>query len=292
MNAIILAIFSNICFASASIGFTHYSIKISSKWMNYFKAIIATLGFSIICFIFNLWQIIPNQAFILLFLSGLVGLGVGDIFLLKAFTHLGSGRVLMLFGFQPLFLGFVASHLFHQDFSLQKFTAVFFLILCLFSFSLESFKTKGHWDFAGLCFAILGVTMDGIGVLLSRSAFEMVPSISPFYANWIRGVAACIFFTIWTTFNNEIQLFKKWNIQNQKDKLFIFFSAFAGTFMSLSFYLMAVKIGHLASISAIVVTAPLFASGLDFIRGKSKPNIYFWFGLIFFLIGFGILMFV
>jgi drug/metabolite transporter (DMT)-like permease len=290
VNAVILAIFSNICFATASIGFTHYSIKISSKWMNYFKAFIATMGFTLVCLIFNLWQNIPNQAILLFLLSGVMGLGLGDVFLLKAFTHLGSGRVLMIFGFQPLFLGFAASHLFHQDFSTQKFIAVFFLVLCLFSFSLESFKTKGHWDFIGLCLAILGVSMDGIGIILSRTAFEMTPNISPFYANWLRGLAACSVFAVWSLFNRELKILPQWKAQSRQDKLYIFLSAFAGTFLSLSFYLMAIKTGHLASISAIAGTAPLFASSIDFIRGRSKPNIYFWFGLCFFLIGFAILI--
>jgi uncharacterized membrane protein len=290
MNAIILAIFSNICFATASLGFTHYSIKISSKWMNYFKAVVATIGFTLVCLIFNLWQPIPNQAFLLFLISGLMGLGFGDIFLLKAFAHLGPGRVLMIFGFQPLLLGFVASHLFHQDFSTQKFVAVIFLILCLFSFSLESFKTKGHWDLVGLCLAILGVSMDAVGVLISRAAFELTPDISPFFANWIRGIAACAIFIIWATFDKDLKLFPKWKAQNKKDKRNIFLSAFAGTFLSLGSYLMAVKIGHLASISAIAGTTPLFAACIDFMRGKSKPNIYFWFGLSFFLIGFGILV--
>jgi drug/metabolite transporter (DMT)-like permease len=285
-----MAIFSNICFAAGCIGFTHYSLKISSKWMNYYKAVIATLGFSLVCLFFDLFIEIPNKAILMFLLSGLMGLGFGDIFLLKAFTHLGPGRVLMIFGFQPLFLGFAASQLFHQDFSTQKFIAVFFLILCLLSFSLESFKSKGHWDLTGLCLAITGVSMDAVGVLLSRAAFETAPEVSPFYANWLRGVAACVTFIIWASFNRELRLLPKWKEQNQRDKLYLFLSAFTGCFLSLGLYLMAVKIGHLASISGIAGTAPLFASIIDFARGKSKPNIYFWFGLIFFLAGFSILI--
>lgn len=290
MTAVLLAICSNICFASASIGFTHYSAKISPKWMNYVKAVIATLGFTLVCLVFDLWQKLPQNAWLMLIMSGLVGLGFGDIFLLKAFTHLGSGRVLMIFGFQPLLLGFVASHLFHQEFSMTKFIAVIFLILCLFSFSLESFKTKGHWDVPGLTYAIIGVSMDGIGVLLSRSAFELAPNLSPFYANWLRGVAATTAFAIWSLMSKDLRILPTWKSQNPKDRLYIFLSGFGGTFLSLSFYLMAVKTGHLASISAIAGTAPLFASAIDFLRGRSKPNPYFWFGLIFFIIGFSILI--
>jgi drug/metabolite transporter (DMT)-like permease len=290
MPAIILAIFSNICFASASIGFTHYTNKISSKWMNYLKAFVATLGFSLVCLIFDLWEPLPQNVWLTLMASGLVGLGFGDIFLLKAFAHLGSGRVLMIFGFQPLFLGFVASHLFNQEFSLVNFVAIIFLILCLFSFSLESYKTKGHWDIRGFTYALIGVAMDGVGVLMTRAAFEAVPSLSPFYANWLRGVAACLAFFIWALFSKDLRLWPIWKTQSPKDQLFIFLSGFGGTFLSLSFYLMAIKTGHLASISAIAGTAPLFASGIDFLRGKSRPNRYFWSGLLFFLIGFGILI--
>jgi uncharacterized membrane protein len=69
-------------------------------------------------------------------------------------------------------------------------------------------------------------------------------------------------------------------------------ASFFGTFMSLSFYLMAVQKGHLASISAVAGTTPLFATLIETLLGKRKFTIYLAAGLSFFILGFSILTFV
>lgn len=290
MNAIILAVISNICFGFATIGFTYFTRKISSQWMNFFKALVATIAFTCVCLLFRLWIPVTTQSVYLLLCSGFCGLFIGDIFLLNAFKHLGPGRVLMIYGFQPLMLGWAAHILFGQDFSILKLTAIIFLLLCLFTFSFESFKTKGHWDFIGLTQALIGISLDAVGILMTRQAFEANPEMSPFLANWYRGLGATAAFSFWALFQPQLRLHTEWFKLNIKDKQKLFATALAGTFLSLSFYLLAVKEGHLASISAIAGTTPLFASLFDFLRGNSKPNRYFWAGLSFFIIGFGILI--
>lgn len=286
MSSIIFALFANISFATASLFFNQYSKEISATWMNYFKAVVAFSCFLAVTLVFNLSIELSIRTVVFLFASGVLGLLIGDIFLLKAFTHLGSGRVLMLFGFQPLILGVASYFLFDQDLSGSKILAVLLLMACLFTFDLESFKQKGHWDLKGLTYALLGVGLDAAGVLLTKTAFEENPQLSPFYANTFRsGIAVLIFLVISRFAWFQLSLFKPLINFGTSEKLKITFISFLGTFVSLGFYLTAMKHGDLATVTAIAGTSPLFATLFETLSGRKKMTGYLIVGTGFFIAG-------
>lgn len=259
-------------------------------WMNFYKALVACICFAIVCTLFSFWAPVPLRSAGLLCISGLVGLMIGDIFLLKAFVHLGSGRVLMLFGFQPILLGFFSFLFFGQDFPLYRLVAVLLLIGCLITFSLESFKQKGHWDIPGLSFAFAGVFLDAGGVLLTRGAFEAAPEMSPFMANFIRAFVTVIGFALVSNIPQlKFKLLAPFKALPPRDRLWVTAAGFLGTFMSLSFYLMAIKNGHLATISAISGTSPLFATLFETVLGRKALSAYLLIGTAFFASGMAVL---
>jgi drug/metabolite transporter (DMT)-like permease len=293
MLSLFLALGSNISFAVASLFFTDYSRQISSTWMNYFKVCVAFLCFSIVCFIFQIPFNLSSSSFYLLVVSGAIGLLIGDIFLFRAFMHLGSGRVLMIFGFQPLLLGLSSYYFFQEDFSFHRLMAILFLVACLFCFSLESFKEKGHWDISGLIYALLGVFLDGIGVLLTKQAFRLSPDVSVLSANFIRAGAAFLgFFCLSLIPYFSLSLVKPYMALPKKDKYLVVMASGLGTFLSLVFYLKAIQIGHIATISAISGTSPLFATLFEILNGRKKVTPYLIGAFLSFFIGLSILLFI
>lgn len=286
MTPVLLALCSNVSFATASLFFTEYSRKYSAEWVNYYKALVAFLCFVLVTFVFQLHIDLSNQSLLFLSLSGALGLFIGDIFLLKAFTHLGPGRVLMLFGFEPLILGVASFYLFGQSFSFYRIIAVVLLIGCLFTFSLESFRQKGHWDLKGLLYALIGVTLDAAGILLTKATFEMNADLSPFYANVYRSGITVFCFLIMSQIPwFRLSLLAPLKQFQMKEKVKITFACFLGTFVSLGFYLMAMKDGHLATISAVAGTSPLFATLFETLTGRKKATIYLFVGIGFFISG-------
>lgn len=292
MLPILLALGSNISFATASLFFTDFAKKISPTWVNYFKATLAFGCFLICMLIFQVPVQLPANIFLMLALSGVVGLMIGDIFLLKAFTELGSGRVLMIFGFQPLILGAASYFLFNEHFSLTRLIAILFLIGCLLCFSIESFKEKGHWGIKGIVFALAGILLDAVGLLLTKSVFNSQPDISVFLVNVIRSGATVIGFLLVSLIPFfGLKLLAPFKSLNKKDKITISLASILGTFLSLTLYLKAVQIGHLATISAIVGTSPLFATVFEIARGRKKLTPHLGFAVIFFISGVAILLF-
>lgn len=258
--------------------------------MNFHKALIAWICFALTCLIFGITYPVGSTATALFLVSGMAGLFLGDTFLLKAFAELGSGRTLMVFGFQPLVLGIAAFFLFGDLLAPAKFLAIVFLIGCVFSFSVESSRLRGHWGLKGLVYALAGVLLDAAGLLMTKYGFELSPGISPFYVNIIRTSGAlAAFFVDALVRRRTSHLFRPFWTLSPRDRGIATFAGALGTFVSLSFYLHAVQIGQLASISAIAGTSPVLATVFETATGRRPLTRYLLVGAFFFLLGFAIL---
>jgi drug/metabolite transporter (DMT)-like permease len=286
--ALLLTLGATLVFATSSLVFADYSKKVSVLWMNCFKATLALIAFAITVPLVTQWHWPEPRSIAGFLISGLIGLNIGDLFLLSAFTRLGAARTLILFGFQPLMVGVAASFLFDQPLNPERLIALVFLIGCLFTFSLERYRQDKRWEFRGLLFALIAVSFDSAGILLTRASFAASPLVSPFEANlWRCGGAVLGFIAI--SFFRPIN-FKEGFLQwPAKTRLTLVAASLGGTFVSLSLYLFAIKIGHLASITAISITGPIFATALECIYHKRAPSKYLLVAFAFFLAGFYVL---
>ena len=202
---------------------------------------------------------------------------------------MGAARTLILFGFQPFFIGVAAHFLFGQEFGGPRLLAIFFFLGCLFTFSLEKFREAGHWEIRGLVAALIGVIFDNVGVILSRWSFEQAPDMNSFQANLLRCSGAVIFYFVLARVV-AVELKAGWQKLNPRGRKLAFISVCLGTYLSLFLYLLALKIGHLASISALGVTGPIVTSAMECIYYRKPPSKYLLTALVLFIIGFSILI--
>lgn len=284
MNSYVLALMANMSFALGTMFFTHYARKISSLWVNTFKALIATLCFLLVILFTGGFHDITFLNLGVFFLSGFIALGIGDVFLVNAFAQLGPGRTMVLFGFHPMVVGIISYFLFQQALDTDQFYGITFFVFCLFTFSYENFRAKGHWDLKGLFYALAGMGLDAIGVTITRYAFDMNKALSVFEGNFYRCLGAMVAYVVLSKFF-PFDFLKNFKQLKLNSRLYITFGAFLGTFLSLAFYLQAIKTAHLASISAISITSVLFSSTLECLWEKKWPSKYFMVALIFFGLG-------
>ncbi len=289
MKPYVFALCANLSFALGSVFFAHYSRRVSSLWMNCVKALVAVFCFFIAIIATSGFHSISTLNFLIFFLSGFLALGIGDLFLLESFKRLGPGRTMVIFGFQPLIIGSLSYIFFGQTISSEKLFAVIFLILCLLTFSLEIRKRTGTWEVKNLLIAFAAILIDAIGVIITRYAFNMNDSINGFEGNFYRCLGA-LFAYFCLSFIMPIHLKKIFMSFSRSSKFYVCLGAFLGTFLSLGFYLEALKTGHLASISAISITAVMFASIFESIWERKKPSVFLLIALIFFGIGMWILL--
>jgi drug/metabolite transporter (DMT)-like permease len=276
---------ANFSFALGSQFFTHFTRIYSSTWMNTFKALAAGIAFFITILITTGFNPITNMGFIIFLISGAIGLGIGDIFLLKAFAEIGPGRTMVIFGFHPIIVGIFSYFVFAQEVETHKLWGIFFFIICLLIFSLESFRATRQWKLNGLMFAFAGMALDASGVLLTRFAFDTNKMTTPLEGNFYRCIGAIIVYIIIRRFS-PFHFRARLKSMSKKSLLFLVMGAFFGTYLSLMLYLQAIQIAEsLALISSISITAVIFSSTFECIWEKKAPSGYLLLAFVFFLIG-------
>lgn len=287
-----LALTANIIFAFSVQIFTHYSRKISAIWMNFVKAFIAMILFLGAIVIMGWNFSFSNEVLLLLFVSGILGLGIGDLALLTALRDLGPGRAMVIVAFHPVIMGIFSYLRYGKGLSSYKILAIFFMILCIFVFSLESMKKVGNWGVKGIALVLSAIILDVIGVLMIKEA-ELLSKINPFEASFYRCLGVVVFFLIWNQFKpfNIIEGIKK---QSKKSTLIILAGAFLGTFLALAIIFKAYTTvnDNLATISSINISCSLFAALFECIHEKKKPGRYLIISFLLMICGVSIFLFV
>jgi drug/metabolite transporter (DMT)-like permease len=258
--------------------------------MNAFKVSIATGILVLLSPWLQDFSSMSSVTFISFLISGLIGLAIADLFILQAFSDLGPSRTLMLFGFQPLIIGVLNWLIFSQTLRTNQFYAVIFLIGSLIIFSFESKRSTGTWNMRGLSFALIGVCLDAAGVILTRNGFNDSPDLHMLNGHFIRCCGALIGFAFIRIFVAKINFVEKFRHLNLKDRALVVFGSFLGTFLSLCFYLTAIKIGNISTISSVAITGPLFAGIFECALQKKWPSKYLILATICFIFGFYILV--
>jgi drug/metabolite transporter (DMT)-like permease len=280
----ILALAANLFFSTASLVFSVYAKKFSAWWINQVKVAIAILLFGAATWYTGLTPI-SVTAFSFLMLSGFIGLCIGDLFLFRAYTTLGAGRSLVLFSFQPLLLGVYGWFFLSQTFNTSQTLAVLCMVACLGVFLLERNKLTGHWDLRSFMWAFAGIALDAIGVMLTRQAYELTPAMETMQVNLIRCAGAMLGFLIIRP-KGLVQVVRDIAVMKPREKFLVIIACVCGTFISLSLYLTALKYAHVASLTAVAITGPVWVSLLECIWEKKLPNRYLTTAFLFFILGF------
>ncbi len=274
-------------FSVAAIGFTYLSQKVSPLWMNIFKCIFSFLiSLPLVIYLNHqvYWSFEQAWPF---YLSGIIGLNLGDWLLLSAYKKIGPARTLLLFGFQPLIAGGFSYYVWGEMVYPKQLIAIIFFVICLILFGYEKFQIQRKLDFSGLLFALGGVTLDSLGVILTRYGFNENPQLTGVEAQYLRTLAALVSFTVLIPFIRlkiiELNFIKNFLALTSGEKLLASVASFLGTFLSLAFYMQAVKIGKLAAVTSIVLTDPMMSTFFESLWLKKWPSKYLWYAMISFL---------
>lgn len=280
-----LAIGANLTFSTASMVFSLYAKRFSPMWINQIKVFVAFLAFLTAMVASQEIIALPIQTTALLFLSGLFGLCFGDIFLFRSFATLGTGRSLVLFSFQPLMVGLYGYFFLSQIFTTNQTLAVFCMMICIYIFMFERNKMTGSWDFKSFMWAFLGITLDAIGMMLTRSAYEYTPAVDTFQVNVIRCLGALTGFLLLSPRSYLVVARDFWDLK-QKEKLLLIGASICGCFIALALHLKALKYAHVGTLTAISITGPVWVSLLESLYHRKLPNSYLLGAFAFFIAGF------
>lgn len=281
----LLAIGSNILFGTASLTFSRFARSHSATWVNQLKVSVALVGFLLAFLLTESFTHLSWLQHLALLGSGLSGLFLGDYFLFKSFATLGASRTLVLYSFQPFLLGLYGFLFLSQTITYRQIAAIFCMVLCVFTFIWERNRSTGRLDIRGFAFAFTGVIFDAIGVMLSRAAYEGDPLLGAFQANATRAIGALVgFFVLSPLFLRRIS--SDLIAMRPRDRNQVLMACVFGTFLSLTLYLSALKSAHVATLTAISITSPVWVSLIEHIQMRAWPSRFLWAAFLMFLTGF------
>ena len=197
------------------------------------------------------------------------------------------------FGRKPLLfwghIGIGFAHALIGAFILTGFDFGVVIMICVFIFMLERNKMTGSWDYRSFMWAFLGITLDAIGVMLTRSAYEIDPSLETFQVNVVRCAGALIGFFLISP-KSYLNVAKDLQTLRKREVSLVVAAGIFGCFVSLALYLAALKFAHVGTLTAITITGPIWVSMLESLYHRKWPNIYLLGAFAFFLTGFYLML--
>jgi len=286
-TATLLALCANLFFSASSISFAEYSHKYGSLWVNSFKSLVSFIVMGTVFFFFGYNYYPIDQVMLFYMLSGLIGLAIGDYFLIIGFQKIGPARTLLLFGMQPVFFLLIDKFYFNLPINYQSYLGVAFMLFSLFLIFFERKKKIYHWSLVGFFCAFSGVLLDFTGVLITKWCMNHANhSIVEVYF-WRMLGAMVGLFAFHLVFWKPALLFKQ--TETLKARTIFTFACLSGTLLSLWCYLKAIEIGPLSSVTAVAVTGPLFAGLFEWLFFKKPLTVNLALSLLAFALGFAIL---
>lgn len=207
MNSIFLgdmaAILTSWLWAFNSIFFTSAGKKIGSLSVNVYRTVIALI--LLVCahvLLFgNVWPLATHGQWFWMGLSGIVGLGIGDLGLFTAFVLIGPRRSLLMMSLAPIFASFVAYIMLGE---VIPQLAIIGIAITLAGVTIviseqddsskEDYVSKRQKSW-GFFLAIIGAIGQGVGLVLSKKGIYLNPNavLDPISATLMRMIVGALF---------------------------------------------------------------------------------------------------
>ncbi len=268
------ALFTAVCWTVTAMAFETASRKVGSVPVNIIRLVMALLLLSMFSWI-RRGMAIPMDAelynWFWLALSGLVGFVIGDLFLFKSFTVIGSRLALLIMTMVPPISALIGFFLLGETLALIHLSGMGLTIsgIALVIFyrqnkNKQSGRIPEKLPVKGIIFALLGAAGQATGLVLSKYGMQ---DYDAFSATQIRVIAGIIGFTI------VIHVFKKWGavgnaLTNKKALWLMLLGATFGPFLGVSSSLIAVQHTATGIASTIMSISPILI----------LPTTYFIFG--------------
>lgn len=254
------ALFTAFCWTITAIAFETASRKVGSVAVNIIRLVMAFVLLGLFSYI-RRGMFLPLDAnaheWFWLALSGLVGFVLGDLFLFKSFTMIGSRMSMLMMTLVPpitavvgwLILGEIMAFIHIAGMTLT----VSGIALVIFQKKSKQPLQKAQIPLKGILFALGGAFGQAIGLVLSKFGMG---SYDAFSATQIRVIAGIFGFTI------LIHFFRRWlsvaqATKNSKAMLLMLLGATFGPFLGVSASLIAVQNTATGIASTIMAITPI-----------------------------------
>jgi len=197
----IAALTVSFCWAASATFFESASRKVGSLTVNYIRLFLAFCMLGILG-IFTRGSFFPtgadSQQWIWLSISGMIGFFIGDLFLFKSLTLLGSRLSMLVMTFSPALTAIIGYYLLDERLNMKQIVAIFLIISGILMAFIGREKGKFYFNMSlkGFLFALGGALGQSFGYIFSKKGMG---GYDPFAATQIRIITGFICFTLLVT---------------------------------------------------------------------------------------------
>ena len=246
------------CWSFSSYIFTAAANRIGSVQINIDRMVLAVIILFTTITLTGISIDITKNQIINLAISGIIGLIIGDTFLFKAFTMIGTRLSMLLMSLTPAMSAILAYFFLDERIALL---GIIGMIITLFGIVLVVFdrkeKNASHSKRGlGILYGILGALGQAVGLIFAKLAFEE-SNINGFLATFVRLFSAVILILpvsiLLRRYKNPITLYKS----DTKGLALTFGGTFFGPFLGITLSLISIANTSVGIASTLMATVPV-----------------------------------
>lgn len=266
------ALSAALLWAVASVVYGRLGQVIKPLQLNLLKGIIAIALLTItICLRGEFVANIAPIPLCLLLLSGVIGIGLGDLAFLAAINSFGARRTLLMGTLAPPMTAIIAQIFLAERLNISAWYGCGLTVLGVAWVVTE--KRANVSDISstqlgqGIGFGLLAAITNAIGAVLSRAALAD-SSIAPLWASLFRLIAAVLILLplTWLSWGGGRVIFSEW--RSPRVLSAAFFAAFCGTYLGIWLQQTAIKFTQAGVALTLLQTSPLFVMPLAICMGE------------------------
>ena len=236
----------------------------------------------------NQWEIASNS-WKWIIVSGIVGIGFGDLFLFIAMERLGPRRTGILFAVNAPLAALFAWLLLDEALTyFTIFAVIFGFIGIVLAVIYGGPKTNIHaWELTkpplwiGVGAGLIAASGQAAGVLILRPVMEQ--GTDPLQVSLIRVLAAGFF--LWALIFFDKNKTKIWEIPPMSVRWHVIGNGFFGLSFGLALFLKALETGQVAKVTMLVSISPVLMLPFVWFQTKKMPVLGAWLGAFFVVLG-------
>ena len=286
----LFAIITAACWTQNSIIYTFVGKRVGSSTVTHIRLWIAFPAAVIINLIFT-GSILPinfsTLSYIFIGSSGVFGFFIADLFIFKAFQHLGARKTMVIMTLSPIFAAVISWIVFTEILSIIQILGIFITIAgVMIVIMVESRKSDEKSRPIWIIFALTGALTQAIGMILAKAGLS--EGIHPISANVVRIGSGLAGLAIYTLIRREfITDFKK--MEDKKSLYLLIAAALVGPVFGMLLALYAFSWAPVGIVTTLMQLTPILLLPIDrFYLKKNIPTGAVW-GTMIAVAGAGIL---
>ncbi|CUS48884.1 MAG: DMT superfamily drug/metabolite transporter [Idiomarinaceae bacterium HL-53] len=258
------------CWAFATLLYSRSTIALSSMQLNLVKGLVATplLLVGIIFISQELWRGWTSNTLLIMFISGVVGITLGDSLYFAALRRLGPTRTILLEYLAPPFAALIAWLALSEILTLgQAISSLVVILGVIWVLTERQQLGTVKPPRSGYLFGIGAAICQAVGLVMAFYAFANA-SVSPLEAAFVRILAGTLILTLFLILSRPKILKDTAKALKNTSLGMLFLAIFMGTFVAIWLQQIAVATVSPGIAQTLLSTAPLFMLGIQMIRGK------------------------